>query len=1123
MNSRSPSLKAAKQHRTPLSFAALALASLALTASLANAQIAVISSGHANTAGITSQYTYTIHSSVSAGSASKLVVCLGNYQSSGGSLCTGITFGGAPLAPAVEYDGATIPRGMAAIWYLDNPTGTGDIVATVAGGKNQGGIISSYLLLSGTAGGVSATAKNPQIPLSGTISTVTVTSVPANSLVVADNWTRSGTTLPTVNSPLQLLGNGNFSAQGGASGYQNGVSGSVSSSFTTQSAVNSYSVAAAFAPGAPTPIITAATPLSGSLSTTSGIASGSASSSVSGTNLTADITATAKSGFEVSSDNGTFGSTATFSQSSGSASGTLYVRLATTAAVGSHDSQTVATLSSSGAAPVDVASTSSGNTVLGASSVTTWPTASAIRLGQTLASSTLSGGSGSPTGTFAWTNATSAPVSIGSQSESVTFTPGDSNYGPTTGTASVLVQGGDGTWIMDGDGNWSARSNWQSNAVADGAGTQAWFTMELTRNRNITLDASHTLGIMNAGVSGGTRNYSFFGSGTPSTTLTFDNTPNSLPAQLNQSSAGEGDYFYLPVLLNSSLVISNAKADTSKAITFQSSSSITANSAGIKTISNTSASGSLVQSLGTIADGASGGTVAIVQNGSGSTLTLGGTNTYSGGTAVSAGTLNFSSFSAQPASGTLSIASGAIVNLSNSVTGNTWPKSTVTGAGTLNLPLSFSGFGVVSPAADMSGFSGIWNISGSGLVTVQSPFVSPEAGATIQVGSGTTLYLGWYGTTIINSTVKLYGADDGENLGQLRVENNAQQNGPVILNANSSIGSAGATGYIGGVISDGGLGYGFAKVGSGTVTLSRTNTYTGATAVNNGTLLVDGSLAADSAVTVNGGTLGGSGTIGGSVTVVTGTIAPGTTTGLLTVNGDASLATGTLAIDIDDTKTPKCDTLAVGGALDITHATLHLTVTGTATQTVYVIASYGSLTAPGTFESIVATGMSLPGDYTLNYNYNGQKKIALVKAGAASPYETWAGAGVAFTADANNDGVDNGLAWILGAANPSANGQAVLPTSGTQSGKLVLTFNCLSAANRGTALLKVQYSKDLGIIDPWTNHEAAVPGAVGVSDVGSVHFVATANGDLIHIVATIPASEASTSGSLFGRLTASEN
>ena len=60
------------------------------------------------------------------------------------------------------------------------------------------------------------------------------------------------------------------------------------------------------------------------------------------------------------------------------------------------------------------------------------------------------------------------------------------------------------------------------------------------------------------------------------------------------------------------------------------------------------------------------------------------------------------------------------------------------------------------------------------------------------------------------------------------------------------------------------------KLGSGAVTLTGANTYSGATLVSAGKLIVNGSLA-NSAVTVgNGGTLGGSGTLGGLVTVQSG-------------------------------------------------------------------------------------------------------------------------------------------------------------------------------------------------------------------------------------------------------------
>ena len=55
------------------------------------------------------------------------------------------------------------------------------------------------------------------------------------------------------------------------------------------------------------------------------------------------------------------------------------------------------------------------------------------------------------------------------------------------------------------------------------------------------------------------------------------------------------------------------------------------------------------------------------------------------------------------------------------------------------------------------------------------------------------------------------------------------------------------------------------KIGSGTLRLSGSNTYTGPTTINQGKLTVDGSLA-NSAVSVNGGILGGTGYLG-SVTV----------------------------------------------------------------------------------------------------------------------------------------------------------------------------------------------------------------------------------------------------------------
>ena len=71
--------------------------------------------------------------------------------------------------------------------------------------------------------------------------------------------------------------------------------------------------------------------------------------------------------------------------------------------------------------------------------VSTWPSASTITYGQTLASSTLTGGTASIPGSFAFTTPSTSP-NAGTAAQSVTFTPTDaSNYNTVTNTVNVTV------------------------------------------------------------------------------------------------------------------------------------------------------------------------------------------------------------------------------------------------------------------------------------------------------------------------------------------------------------------------------------------------------------------------------------------------------------------------------------------------------------------------------------------------------------------------------------------------------------------------------------------------------------------------------------------------------------
>ncbi len=135
----------------------------------------------------------------------------------------------------------------------------------------------------------------------------------------------------------------------------------------------------------------------------------------------------------------------------------------------------------------------------------------------------------------------------------------------------------------------------------------------------------------------------------------------------------------------------------------------------------------------------------------------------------------------------------------------------------------------------------------------------------------------------------------------------------------------------------------------------------------------------------------------------------------------------------------------------------------------------------------------------------------------ASPYTLWIAGfpGVAagqtgFADDPNQDGVANGLVWLLGGKNPLADGQALMPVSTVNAGNtLTLTFDCLPPAAWGTATLEVEYSHDLST---WT--AAAVPSSNGT--VNGVIF-AIAGTSLLHVTAVIPNT---TDNKLFARLRA---
>jgi methionine-rich copper-binding protein CopC len=142
--------------------------------------------------------------------------------------------------------------------------------------------------------------------------------------------------------------------------------------------------------------------------------------------------------------------------------------------------------------------------------------------------------------------------------------------------------------------------------------------------------------------------------------------------------------------------------------------------------------------------------------------------------------------------------------------------------------------------------------------------------------------------------------------------------------------------------------------------------------------------------------------------------------------------------------------------------------------------------------------------------HTGSTVIATIQ----STYDAWS-AGEPFDGDVNGDGVESGLAWLLGAANPNAKATGLLPAVSQNAGNLILTFRCRNAAGRGGVALHVQHSSNLGASDPWAS--AIVPESSGT--VSGVNFTITPDGNFNNVIATIPAGEAS-AGNLFARLKA---
>jgi autotransporter-associated beta strand protein len=628
------------------------------------------------------------------------------------------------------------------------------------------------------------------------------------------------------------------------------------------------------------------------------------------------------------------------------------------------------------------------------------------------------------------------------------------NVNPTSVTLTVGGGGGtSGTWTNLAGGTWGAATNWQDNTIATNVDAVADFsTLNITAARTVTINGVKTIGHL------------VFGDTVQDANWTLSTGTN-----------------ILAVSSGAPRIIINSGQNTTISASLQGSQGFTKQGPGTLTLTGANRLTNAVNVIGgTLALGVNNPFGPVTNSSqvpltlSNAVLTVSGAFLLTNNISLPAGTSNY--VSAIPTSAGLYGSQGNPLN----------------GGGTLVINI----VGANNPrldGGDNQSFSGklIVNSTGAGglLTAFDDPPSFPRfgyAGSSNAIyvlnGSSSSLfYMGtsdWVGGGRAGCTNYL-----GELDGTATIFANNGRSGTTTL----EIGALNTASTFSGAINDNHLGATpytpmiLRKVGSGSLTLSGTSTYTGPTDVRAGTLIMsgtlgntpisvqsgaafqlDGSIASatvnilsganlvlgaganlgSAALTLNGlmdvtafagsfnlgsATLSGAGTVTGSVTLGTTSINPGPVgaAGTLTINGSFAATGGTLNFDLSSNPASGNDFLSVSGNMDFSNPGVTININkmaGILGAGTYILAQCG-----GSLSGSVAN-LTLIGAGPLDVLQISGNQLQLVVSPVTSL--TWRG-----------DGVSN--LWDIGASTTWVNGN----TPSTYADGNAVTFDNTGGTN----------------------------------------------------------------------------